>query len=62
MDKKTVNLTIRISEDLKSELEAAAQADDRPAASLIRRFIRAGLEEQHKQSKVSHTDALQGVA
>ena len=42
-EKKTVNINVRLPENLKRQLEEAAEADDRPAGSLVRRFIVAGL-------------------
>lgn len=58
--KKLENINVRLPENLKRTLEAAAAADDRPAGSLVRRFILMGLEglTQGKQCTESRTDVL----
>jgi predicted DNA-binding protein len=57
--KKTENINVRLPEELKNELEAAAERRDRPASYLVRRFIIAGLRGQRKHGQVAQTGVLQ---
>ncbi len=61
MEKKTVNINVRLSEDLKKKLDAAAERRERPYAFMVRRFIIAGLRRtgQGKSREIGQTDVLQ---
>jgi hypothetical protein len=45
---KEENFNFRVSADLKAAFRAAAEAADRPAAQVIRDFMRAYVEEHQK--------------
>lgn len=45
---KEESFNFRVSADLKAEFKAAAEAADRPAAQLLRDFMRAYVEENQR--------------
>lgn len=45
--KKDVCMRVRVSRELRDEFVIACQADDKPAAQMIREFMRAYVESHH---------------
>ena len=51
---KDVGLRIRIDRDLREQFLKACQADDKPAAQVLREFMRAYVAERGADSAIMH--------
>lgn len=62
--KKDVGMRVRVSRELRDEFVIACQADDKPAAQVIREFMRAYVESHpvpsqgntQNESRTEHAD------
>ena len=54
MAMKDVGLRIRIDRDLREQFLKACQADDKPAAQVLREFMRAYVAERGADSAITH--------
>lgn len=50
---KEVNMTIRIEPDLRTRFTQAAELEHRPAAQVIRDFMRTYVEKSEERSRIS---------
>jgi len=52
---KTAQITIRVTSDLKDQLQRAATAEDRSVAYIIERILRAHFEREAYQAEAEQT-------